>query len=246
MTQKVQLFLTCLGENFYPDVLRDMVKVLNRVGVECEMPENQTCCGQLFFNSGFADAAVKPARQWLRVFGSTSGYIVSPSASCVGFIRKNYPAFFPEGSAEHKAAEETASRTFEFIEFLTHVLKVTDVGSSFPHRVTYHASCHPLRELSLRAEPKALLNSVSGLEYVPLSTEEICCGFGGSFSVIYPEVSKKLMEDKILSIQESGAEVVVMAETGCLMNIQGGLHKINSPVRAMHLIQVLAKQESLS
>lgn len=243
MTKKVQLFLTCLGENFYPDILRDMVAVLNRVGAVCEMPENQTCCGQPFYNSGFAQAAVSPARQWLRVFGKTDGVIVSPSASCVGFIREHYPEFFPEGSPEHAAAKETAARTYEFVEYLTRVLHVTDVGASFPHRVTYHASCHPLRGLGLRQEPKELLKHVAGLELVPLSTEEICCGFGGSFSVVYPEISKKLMEDKVHSIQESGAEVVVMAETGCLMNIQGGLQKIQSPVRAMHLIQVLARQE---
>jgi len=243
MTIRVQLFNTCLGENFYPGVLRDMVAVLERLGVECRMPEGQTCCGQPFYNSGLQQCARPPARHWLRVFGGTDGYIVAPSASCVGFVRRRYEGLFPEGSPEHTAVQEAAARTYEFTEFLTRVLQVTEVGAWFPHRVTYHTSCHLLREFGLRNEPKQLLRGVGGLELVPLTDEETCCGFGGSFSVIFPEVSKQIMEKKIQAIDNSGAEVVVAAETGCLMNIHGGLHKAQAPVRAMHLIQVLAQED---
>jgi L-lactate dehydrogenase complex protein LldE len=239
---QVQLFITCLGENFFSRVLKDMVGLLERLGVTCEMPEGQTCCGQSFYNSGFQSQTVGPARQWLKVFGHTDGYIVAPSASCAEFIRHRYPELFAPGTPEHALAEATAARTYEFTEFLTRVLKVTDVGAAFSHKVTYHASCHILRGLGLRDEPKQLLQAVKGLEFIPMNAEETCCGFGGIFSVVYPEVSRDMMETKVRNITATGAEVVVVAEPGCIMNIAGGLRKIGSPVRAMHLIEVLAAQ----
>jgi L-lactate dehydrogenase complex protein LldE len=239
---QVQLFVTCLGENFFSPVLKDMVRLLERLGAQCELPEGQTCCGQPFYNSGFQSQTMEPARQWLRVFGRTEGYIVAPSGSCADFIRRRYPELFPEGTREHALAKEAAARTFEFTEFLTRVLKVRDVGATFPHKVTYHAACHILRGLGLREEPKQLLQAVRGLEFIPLPEEETCCGFGGIFSVVYPEVSRAMMEGKVRNIQASGAEVVVVGEPGCLMNIAGGLRKIGSPVRAAHLIQVLASE----
>lgn len=242
MTIKAQLFITCLGENFFSHVLKDMVTVLERLGVECAMPEGQTCCGQPFYNSGYQSATVGPARNWLKVFGPTEGYIVAPSGSCAEFVRHRYPELFEPGTREHALAVETAARTFEFTEFLTRVLKVTDVGAVFPHKVTFHASCHILRGLGLREEPKQLLKNVRGLELIPLEAEETCCGFGGIFSVVYPEVSRDMMEDKVRHIEASGAEVVVVGEPGCLMNIAGGLNKVGSSVRAMHLIEVLASQ----
>jgi len=234
-----QLFITCLGENFFSGVLRDMVTVLERLGVQCEMPEGQTCCGQPFYNSGFQAHTLTPARQWLRVFGKTVGPIVAPSASCAEFVRHRYPELFPPGQPEHAAAVDVAARTFEFTEFLTHVLQVTDVGACFPHCVTYHASCHILRGLRLREEPKQLLRAVKDLELLPLPEEETCCGFGGIFSVVYPEVSGAMMQAKVRNIMASEAEFVVVAEPGCIMNIAGGLRKAGSSVRAMHLIEVL-------
>jgi L-lactate dehydrogenase complex protein LldE len=240
---KAQLFITCLGENFFSGVLRDMVTVLERLGVECEMPEGQTCCGQPFYNSGFQTKTLAPARHWLDVFARTDGYIIAPSASCAEFVRHRYPELFPAGQPEHALAEEVAARTFEFTEFLTRVLKVEDVGARFPHRVTYHASCHVLRGLGLREEPKRLLRAVKELELVTMDDEETCCGFGGIFSVVYPEVSRSMMENKVRRIIASGAEVVVVAEPGCIMNIAGGLRVAGSSIRALHLIQVLAAQE---
>jgi L-lactate dehydrogenase complex protein LldE len=236
----VNLFLTCLGENFFSPLLKDLVTLLKWLGVRCEMPEGQTCCGQPFFNSGFQTQAIGPARQWLKVFGRTQGYIVAPSGSCVEFVRHRYPELFPPGTPEHALVEDIRWRTFEVTEFLTKVLKVTDIGACFPHKVTYHASCHLLRGLGLRDEPKQLLAAVRGLEYIPLPEEETCCGFGGIFSVVYPEVSRAMMLEKLRNIQASGAEYVVVGEPGCLMNIAGGLQRIGSPIKAVSLIEVLA------
>lgn len=240
MAITAQLFITCLGEQFFPGVLKQMVGLLERLGVSVRFPEGQTCCGQPFFNSGYRDQARELALGWLDVFAPTDGYIVSPSGSCVDMVRHHYLTLFPEGTPERRRAEAAAARTFEFTEFLVRVLKVTEVGAAFPRTVTYHASCHLLRGLGVREEPKALLRKVTGLRLVPLSTEETCCGFGGTFSVIYPEVSKAMMEAKVRSIIASGAEVVVACDGGCLMNIAGGLRQAGSPIRAMHLIEVLA------
>jgi L-lactate dehydrogenase complex protein LldE len=240
---KVQLFITCLGENFFSHALRDMVTVLERLGMQVEMPEGQACCGQPLYNSGFQSQTVAPARNWLKVFAPTDGYIVAPSGSCAEFARHRYPQLFAPGTWEHDAALETAGRTFEFTEFLTRVLGVTDVGARFPHKVTYHASCHILRGLGLRDEPKQLLAAVRGLEFVPLTNEETCCGFGGIFSVVYPEVSHAMMAEKVRNVEASGAVAVVVSEPGCLMNVAGGLRKAGSTMRALHIAEVLAAEE---
>lgn len=245
MAITAQLFITCLAEQFFPGVLCKMVRLLERLGVRVALPEAQTCCGQPFFNSGYWMQARELARHWLEVFARTDGFIVSPSGSCVDMVRHRYPHLFPPGTPEHRLAAETAARTFEFTQFLVNQLKVTDVGARFPRKVTYHASCHLLRGLGVRDEPKALLRKVQGLELVPLDGEETCCGFGGTFSVIYPEVSRAMMEAKVRSIEQSGAMAVVACDAGCLMNIAGGLRKANSPVKAVHLIEILtANQES--
>jgi L-lactate dehydrogenase complex protein LldE len=239
---KVQLFITCLAEQFFPGVLEKMVEVLERLGVELVFPADQTCCGQPFFNSGFQDQARKIAAGWLNTFGQSALPIVSPSGSCVDMVRHHYPELFPKGTPEHALAMDLAGRTYEFTEFLVNQLKVTDVGARFPHKVTYHASCHQLRGLGVREEPRLLLNAVQDLELLPLAEEEVCCGFGGVFSVIYPEVSRSMMDNKVKNIIASGAEAVVACDAGCLMNIGGGLYKAGAKVRAMHIIEVLAAQ----
>ncbi len=244
MAVRAHLFITCLTEQFFPGVLKRMVTLLERLGVEVAFPRAQTCCGQPFFNSGFHTQARDLARKWLEVFGRTDGRIVSPSGSCVDMVCHHFPHLFPPGSPEHRLAQETAARTFEFTQFLVNELKVTDVGARFPRKVTYHASCHLLRGLGVREEPKLLLRKVQGLELIPLEGEETCCGFGGAFSVIYPEVSQAMMEAKVRAITGGGAEAVVACDAGCLMNIAGGLRQANSPVRAMHLIDVLAGERA--
>jgi L-lactate dehydrogenase complex protein LldE len=240
MKAKAQLFITCLSDQFFPRTLERMVELLERLGVELEFPQEQTCCGQPFFNSGFQSKTRGMARQLLYLFAHSDGYIISPSGSCVDMVRHHYPELFPVGAPEHRLAEEVAARTFEITEFLVDVLKVTDVGATYAGKVTYHASCHGLRGLGLRNQPKELLKHVKGLELVPLEGEETCCGFGGVFSVVYPEVSRSMMEAKLDAIEASGADTVVACDAGCLMNIGGGLHKRGDKVKARHIVDVLA------
>jgi L-lactate dehydrogenase complex protein LldE len=155
-------------------------------------------------------------------------------------VKHHYPELFPVGTPEHDLAVDIAARTYEFTEYLVNVLKVTDVGAAYPHKVTYHASCHYLREMGLKTEAKSLLSAVKGLEFIPLNEEETCCGFGGAFTVTYPEVSRSMMENKVRNIIASGADTVVMCEPGCLMNVAGGLYKVGSNIRAMHIIDLLS------
>ena len=157
-------------------------------------------------------------------------------------VKHHYPSLFKEGTHEHALALDISSRIYEFTEYLVNVLKVTEVGATYPHKVTYHASCHYLREMGLKNEAKTLLDAVKGLEFIPLNEEETCCGFGGAFTVTFPEVSRSMMENKVKNIITSGADTVVTCEPGCLMNISGGLHKAGSSVRAMHIIDLLSSK----
>jgi L-lactate dehydrogenase complex protein LldE len=243
VTIKAQLFITCLGDQFYTRTLQNMTRILERLGVELIFPPGQTCCGQPFFNNGFEARTRSVALNFMRAFSQSDAPIVGPSGSCVGMVKHHYPELFPPGTAEHTQAVDIASRIFEFTEYLVNVLKVTDVGAVYPHKVTYHASCHLLREMGIKTEPKMLLNSVKGLEFVQLNEEETCCGFGGAFTVTYPEVSRSMMDNKVRNILSSGADTVVMCEPGCLMNVAGGLHKAGSNIRAMHIIDLLASKE---
>jgi L-lactate dehydrogenase complex protein LldE len=240
MTVEAQLFITCLAEQFFPGVLEDTVVLLERLGVSVSFPSAQTCCGQPLYNSGFHDRTRGLARHWLDTFGRSDAVVVSPSGSCVDMVRHHYLEVFPAGTPEHAQAAALAARTFEITEFLVHHLKVTDVGASFPHRVTYHASCHYLRGLGLRDEARQLLGAVRGLDLVPLEDEETCCGFGGVFSVVYPEVSRAMMTAKVDNILATGASAVVASDAGCLMNIGGDLRRARSQVKALHLVEVLA------
>jgi L-lactate dehydrogenase complex protein LldE len=239
---KAQLFLTCLGDQFYTQTLQNMTHLLERLGVELFFPPEQTCCGQPHFNNGFESQAREVARNFLHAFGKSDAPIVGPSGSCVSIVKHHYPELFPAGTREHALATDIAARTYEFTEYLVNVLKVTDVGAVYPHKVTYHASCHYLREMGLKTEAKTLLNAVKGLEFVPLNEEETCCGFGGAFTVTYPDVSRSMMENKVKNILASGADTVVMCDPGCLMNIAGGLHKAGSNIKAMHIIDLLSSK----
>ena len=239
---KAQLFLTCLGDQFYTSTLQNMTRILERLGVDVIFPPEQTCCGQPLHNNGFIEKTRPVAWTFLDAFGKSDAPILAPSGSCVSMVKHHYSSLFPPGTPEHRLAAEISSRIFEFTEYLVHVLKVTDVGAVYPHKVTYNATCHYLRELGFKKEAKILLNEVKGLEFVPLEDEEMCCGFGGSFSVTFPEVSRSIMENKVNDILASGAHTVVMCEPGCLMNVAGGLQKAGSKIRAMHIIDLLASQ----
>jgi L-lactate dehydrogenase complex protein LldE len=241
---KAQLFITCLGDQFYTSTLQNMTRILERLGVEVMFPAEQTCCGQPLFNNGFEEKTRPVALNFLHAFGKSDAPIVAPSGSCVSMVKHHYPSLFKPGTLEHQLAADIAFRTYEFTEYLVNVLNVTDVGAVYPHKVTYHATCHYLREMGLKKEAKTLLNEVKGLEFVSLEEEETCCGFGGAFSVTFPEVSRSMMEYKVNHILASGADTVVMCEPGCLMNIAGGLYKTGSKVRAMHIIDLLASTDS--
>ena len=220
-----------------------MTELLERLGVELVFPPEQTCCGQPLFNNGFEDKTRAIARNFLRSFGQSDAPIVGPSGSCVGMVKHHYLELFPEGTPEHEQTLDITSRIYEFTEYLINVLKVSDVGAVYPHKVTYHASCHSLREMGLKTEAKQLINAVRGLEFVQLHEEETCCGFGGAFSVTYPEVSGSMMQNKVNNIIASGADTIITTEPGCLMNIAGGLKKSDSPIRAMHIIDLLSMKE---
>lgn len=239
---KAQLFITCLGDQFYTSTLQNMTRILEDLGVELIFPPEQTCCGQPLFNNGFEEKTRAVAINFLQAFGKSDASIVAPSGSCVSMVKHHYPELFPEGTTEHELAVDVASRTFEFTEFLVNQLKVTDVGAVYPHKVTYHPACHYLREMGLKTEAKTLLNAVKGLELIPLQEEETCCGFGGAFIVTYPEVSRSMMENKVKSVMASGADTLVTCEPGCLANMAGGLHKAGSDMRAMHIIDILASK----
>jgi len=236
---KVSLFITCLVDILFPQVGVSMFKVLKRLGVEVDFPEEQTCCGQPAFNSGFRQDAKVLAKRFVSIF-SQDGFIVSPSGSCTSMVRVFYKELFHNDQQMLEMVDLLSSRTYEFSEFLVNVLKVDDVGAIYNGRVTCHDSCHALRELRVQNEPRKLIKSVKGVDFVEMKNPDICCGFGGTFSVKFPDVSVSILDEKIESIIESGADTVVSTDMGCLMQISGALNRRNIPVRAMHIAELLA------
>jgi L-lactate dehydrogenase complex protein LldE len=237
---KVSLFVTCLVDQFFPEVGMSAVSVLRRLGVEVDFPPAQTCCGQPAFNSGFSSEARELAKRFIGIF-ENSEYVVAPSGSCTGMVRVFYPELFKDDSEWRKRAELLASRTYEFTEFLVNVLGVEDVGAAYQGKVALHQSCHLLRELNVRTEPQRLLRAVKGIELVELERAEACCGFGGLFSIKYPHISGGILQDKIDSVEKSGADIVVASDVGCLMHIAGGLSRQSAAARTMHIAELLAK-----
>lgn len=207
-----------------------MAEVLERAGCEIEFREAQTCCGQPAFNSGYRDEARTVAAHFLKTFEGAE-YIVVPSGSCCSMISHHYADLFPD---HHE------SRVYEFSQFLLDVLKIDDVGAHFDGLATYHDSCHALRELKIKTGPRRLLNNVKGLRLVEMDTAEECCGFGGTFSVKFPEISGGMVRTKIESIERTGADTVISIDSSCLMQIQGALSRAGSKIRTMHLAEVLA------
>ena len=217
-----------------------MVKVLRRLGVEVDFPAGQTCCGQPALNSGFVKQAKTVARHFLDLF-SDSEYVVIPSGSCGSMLKVFNPELFHDDPATMQRARDLAERTYEFSQFLVEVLGVIDVGASFQGKVTYHASCHLLRELGATSESQRLIRAVRGAELVEMEDATECCGFGGTFSVKYPEISVAILESKLRSIEASGADVLVACDSGCLMQIAGAMSRRGMKVRPMHLAQLLAQ-----
>ena len=233
----VSLMVTCLGDALFPDVGVATVRLLRRLGVTVDFPAAQTCCGQPHFNSGFHRDAADLARHTIGVFASAEK-VVTPSGSCAAMVKLEYPELLKDDPAWHDKALDFGRRTHELADFLVNVLKVEDVGARYAGKVTYHMACH-LRGLGLFTEPERLLQKVRGLEYVPLERRDECCGFGGSFSVRFPEISGAMVQDKASFIEKTGADTVVATDAGCLMNIAGCLRRRGSTVRIRHLAQIL-------
>jgi len=233
------LFVTCLVDQFHPEVGRSVVTVLDRLGVRYDVPRAQTCCGQPAFNAGCVQEAARVARQFLRAFADAE-LVVVPSGSCAEMVKVHMPSLFPEGSREQAAAVRLGGRVREFTQFLVHDLQRTDVGARFPHRVTYHDSCHLLRGMGVGDEPRALLRQVRELEYVELEAADTCCGFGGTFAAKYPSISGGMGREKLACVMATGAEYLVAADTGCLMHLRGLIARQQVPLLAVHLAEVLA------
>jgi L-lactate dehydrogenase complex protein LldE len=229
---RIALFVTCIGDAVAPEVGKATVAVLERLGHEVMFPAGQTCCGQMHMNSGYRKEALALAQRFVRVFGEYDT-IVSPSSSCVGMVRHLYPELAPELGA-------IGGRVFELSELLVGRLGVTDVGASFPERVTYHPTCHSLRMTHVGDAPRLLLEAVDGLELVPLPGAAECCGFGGTFSLKNAETSTAMVSDKCAAIASTGATVCTAVDASCLLQIGGRLSREGSPVRALHLAEILA------
>lgn len=235
---KVALFVTCLVDNFFPKAGESMVRILHEYGVDVEFPLEQTCCGQPAFNSGYTEEARSVAMTMLRAFKSAD-YVVSPSGSCTGMIHHYYPNLFQDDPALAAQATELSNKTYEFSQFLVNVLGVTALDGAFPHRVTYHPSCHGSRLLGVRREPEQLLGSIRDIQLVPLPYANDCCGFGGTFAVKMGDISSAMVKEKAEHVLETEADVLVSTDMGCLMNIGGRLLHDGRSVRVMHLAELL-------
>ncbi len=246
---RVALFLTCVNDTLYPDTGRAVVKLLTRLGVEVDFPMAQTCCGQAHYNTGYRHEAEPLARHFSDVFRDYDA-IVTPSGSCGAMVRELYPRMGERARAEGRgdglatALAPVVPKTYELTEFLVDVLKVTDVGAYYPHKVTYHPTCHGLRGLGLGDRPRRLLQAVKGLELVELPGAEECCGFGGTFALKNPDVSAAMLADKVQHVLETDAEVLAAADNSCLMHIGGALSRQRTGVRSMHVAEILAATES--
>ena len=237
---KVSLFVTCLVDQLWSSVGTSCVAVLRRVGCEVEFDDRQTCCGQPAFNTGYRNEARQVARRFIEIFEESKvDAIVSPSGSCTAMVH-HFPELFSDEPQWRERAEAIALRTHELSSFLIRVLKIEDVGASWQGKLTWHDACHGLRDLNIRHEPRKLISNVRGAEFVELENAEACCGFGGTFSVKYPEISLAILDQKIEAIERAGVQAVVSGDASCLMQIGGRLTRKGSNVRVMHLAELLA------
>jgi L-lactate dehydrogenase complex protein LldE len=235
---RITLFVPCFIDSLYPNVAMSMVRIFEQLGHTVDFPENQTCCGQPPFNSGYWEEARSVASKQLEAFKNAE-CIVSGSGSCGAMFKVFYPELFHGHSLEAEA-KTLSSKTWEFSEFLVSKLKVTDVGARFEGRATFHDGCHGLRELGTKAAPRTLLRAVRGLELVEMGEAESCCGFGGTFAVKYPQISTAMAEVKCASICETKADYVISNDSSCLMQISGWLNRNVGSVKCLHLAEVLA------
>lgn len=239
MLVRVALFVTCLVDLFRPSVGFAAVKLLEDAGCTVEVPRAQTCCGQPAYNSGDRRNAKAIALQVLDAFAGYQ-YVVAPSGSCAGMIRRHYPEMFASDPVDLARAEELAERSWELVSFLVGVCGVEAVTAQWNKEVTYHDACSGLRELGIKQQPRRLLASVAGLRLKELPGAEVCCGFGGTFCIKYPEISDKMASDKEADIAATGAEAVLAGDLGCLLNIAGKLHRLGRRIEVRHVAEVLA------
>ena len=241
---RVSLFITCYNDTLFPETGRAVVRLLERLGVEVEFRAGQTCCGQMHANSGFRREAFSQARRLVRMYADAEAVVI-PSSSCVAMIREQYPGLFEELGDEvlRKEFAALAPRIYELSEFLIDKLGVEDVGAYFPHRVTYHASCHGLRALQLGNRPFRLLAKVRGLELARLENLDRCCGFGGTFSVKNGDVSSAMLEAKLKDVVATDAEFCTALDNSCLMHLGGALHRRSGVMKTIHMAQILASTE---
>jgi len=234
----VDVFIPCFVDQIYPETGMNMIKILEKVGLDVHYNEKQTCCGQMLFNSGFWDEAKAIGEKFIRDF-SNDRPIIGPSASCVGFIRNYYDELF-YNTALHIEYKALKKNIFEFTDYMVNYLKIQDLGATFNHVVTYHDSCAALREYKIKNEPRVLLSHVKGLELREMKDTEVCCGFGGTFSVKNEAISTAMAEQKVKNALETGAEYIVSTDASCLMHQQGYIDKHKLPIKTIHIIDVLA------
>ncbi len=243
---RVSLFITCLADTLFPQTGRAIVRLLERLGAEVDFPSEQTCCGQMHFNTGYAEATLPMLRHFVRTFAD-SEVVVSPSASCVAMVRENYGRLAAR-TGDRGLADAVATitpRVYELTELLVDRMGRDDVGAFFPHRVTYHPTCHGLRMLGLDDKPLRLLRRVRGLDLVELAQAQECCGFGGTFAVKNADTSTAMLSDKVATILQTQAEICTAAENSCLMHIGGALSRQRTGVRTMHLAEILASTDEV-
>jgi L-lactate dehydrogenase complex protein LldE len=236
---RISLFVTCLTDTLVPETGIATVRLLERLGHQVDFPRDQTCCGQMHLNTGYRPEARELARRFVRVFGDAE-VVVAPSASCVGTVREFYPQLAEGDAALEREVEALVPRVLELSELLVGRLGLEDVGAAFPHRVTYHPTCHSLRMLRVGDAPYRLLRAVRGIDLVELPRAEECCGFGGTFAVKNADTSNAILADKVNHILDTGAEVCAAADNSCLLHIGGALSRLESGVRTAHLAEILA------
>ena len=241
---RIGLFITCLADAMFPSVGQACVRLLERLGHEVVFPSEQTCCGQMHINTGYERQALPLVRHHVEVFAACD-VVVAPSGSCVGSVRHQHTMVAQRYGDAGLAAAATASaaKTYELSELLVDVLGTDDVGAYFPHRVTYHPTCHSLRLLRVGDKPLRLLRNVAGIDLVELPDADQCCGFGGTFALKNADTSTAMLADKMQHVVETGADVLTAGDSSCLMHIAGGFSRLGTDIRSLHLAEILASTE---
>lgn len=235
---EVDIFIPCFIDQMYPETAFNMVKLLKKAGLKVNYNPNQTCCGQMAFSAGFWDEAKKLGQKFINDFNNNRP-IVGPTASCIGHVKNNYGKLF-HNTATHIESKLLQNNIYEITDFLVNVIKVTDFGSVFEHKVTYHDSCGALREYKLKDEPRQLLKKVKGLELIEMKDTDVCCGFGGTFSTKFEPISTSMAEQKVHNALETGAEYIISTDSSCLMHQYAYIKKHKLPIKVAHIVDVLA------